>query len=609
LCHCLGLGARATVCGGSLVTGSGERSAGRACRRASRVAGSRAAALARLSELDRRILFLVSTQRVLTQTQLARLLTEVPERTLRYRTERLFQLGLLGRSRPYRESGSHPFHFWPTRQADAFVRGGPLPRGGERAEPNPLFLAHTAGVSELYVLLATSAAEGLALRGFRREGEAREPFRASGRERALAPDALLDLDGEDGRQQLAFLELDLGTMSRPRLRAKAAGYSAYVHERAWAQRHRFCPALLFLTTSEARALAFLKLLTAELERLGRGRWRRDEQERWFAAAACAHAHEPGRALSERCWDDRTLNSGLTLPDCLEQARRPYERARAEAEARRLERERRRQELLREPAKLRRHLRREQRYALRSLLDRLGEQAARALELLLEGHGKIDSYEQEALQMLARLLGGQLLDPDAPPAAAPGATERACLERLADHYRQRQREQLAALARRFGQGPRLRDHRRQLQHGELLDHYAATRLEHEAQHDREAGRRQEQLRLAYLQRREREARQRARAHSLAGYLLHGSTAAQAQVDHERLRICERCREIAYPGEHEQGGLHPPPRECHFCGSTALAPWDARYAPTLEAASVADLRPAAIDGFMDDPKATLDEEPFR
>jgi hypothetical protein len=592
------------------VTGSAPGSGGRARRRATRVAGSRAAALARLSELDRRILQLISTQRVLTQTQLARLLAEAPERTLRYRTERLFQLGLLGRSRPYREAGSHPYHFWPTRQADVFVRGGPVPRGGERAEPNPLFLAHAAGVSELYVLLATGAAEGLALHGFRREGEAREPFRSSGRECALAPDVLLDLDDEHGRQLLAFLELDLGTMSRPRLRAKAAGYAAYVYERAWAQRHPFCPALLFLTIGEARAYAFLKLLASELERHGRGRWQREEQERWFAAAACAHAHEPARALSERCWDDRALSGGLTLDDCLEQARLPYEEARAEAQARALERERRRQELLRDSTKLRRHLRREQRYALQPLLDRLGDPHARALQLLLEGEGEIDRHEQEALLMLARLLGEQLLDPDAPSAAAPGASERACVERLSDHYRQRQREQVVAFTRRFGEGPRLRDSGRQLEHGDLLDPYAATRLEHEARHDSEARRRQEQLRLAYLQRREREARQRARAHGLASYLLHGSTPAQAQIDGEWLRVCERCQEIAYPSEHEQDGYaSPQTRQCHFCGSAALAPWDPRLASALAGASAADLRLSAIDGFMDDPQASLYEEPNR
>jgi hypothetical protein len=608
-------GARATVCDGSTVTGSSLEGGARARRRASRAARSRAAALARLSELDRRILVLVSTQRVLTQAQLARLLAEVPERTLRYRTERLFQLGLLGRSRPYREAGSHPFHFWPTRQADAFVRGA-VPRGGERAEPNPLFLAHAAGLSELYVLLATGAAEGgLVLRGFRREGETREPFRASGRERALAPDALIALDDEDGRQLLAFVELDLGTMSRPRLRVKAAGYAAYVYERAWAQRHPFCPALLFLTTGEARALAFLKLLASELERLGRSRWHRDEQERWFVAAACAYAHEPARALSERCWDDRNLNSGLTLPDFLERARRPYEQALAEVQARRLERERRREELLRNPTRLRRHLRREQRYALRPLLADFGEQQTHAIQLLLEGGGEIDSFEREALLMLVRLLGEQLLEADEAPAARPDARDRACAARLVSHYREKQQTQLTALVRRFGEGPRLREHRRHLEQGELLDHHSASRLELEARSDCEGRRTQDRLRLAYLQRREREARQRARAHGLASYLLHGSSDAQAQVDHEWLRVCERCREVAYPGEHEQHGygFHPPPRQCHFCDSSALAAWDTRYSPLLEptaaAAAAVDLRPSAIDGFMDDPEATLDEKPYR
>jgi hypothetical protein len=66
---------------------------------------------------------------------------------------------------------------------------------------------------------AAAQAAGLALRGFRREGDARELFRALGPERALAPDALPDLEDEQGVQLLAFVELDLGTMSRPRLKA------------------------------------------------------------------------------------------------------------------------------------------------------------------------------------------------------------------------------------------------------------------------------------------------------------------------------------------------------------------------------------------------------
>src|SRR5439155_14482999 len=127
----------------------------RARRRGGRL--SRSDALATVTELDRQLINLVSQQRVLTQIQLERLFNHIPGRTLRYRTERLSKLGLLGRSRPYRDKGSAPFHYWPTRVADAFARGEPVPHGGERPEPNPAFLAHAAGLSELYVLLVAHA--------------------------------------------------------------------------------------------------------------------------------------------------------------------------------------------------------------------------------------------------------------------------------------------------------------------------------------------------------------------------------------------------------------------------------------------------------------------
>jgi hypothetical protein len=110
----------------------------RARRRSGRP--SRSDALATVTELDQQLLIAVSSQRVLTQTQLEGLFTSTPGRTLRYRTERLTRLGLLGRSRPYRDKGSAPFHYWPTRVADPFARGEPLPRGGERPEPNPQLL-------------------------------------------------------------------------------------------------------------------------------------------------------------------------------------------------------------------------------------------------------------------------------------------------------------------------------------------------------------------------------------------------------------------------------------------------------------------------------------
>ncbi|MBS1884507.1 MAG: replication-relaxation family protein, partial [Actinobacteria bacterium] len=152
-----------------------------------------------LSNLDHRILALLSRHRVLTQNQLAAIVPEVPARTLRYRCARLADHGLAGRSRPYRERGSAPFHLWPTRRGEAIVVGGPPPRGGERREPNPLFLAHAAGLSEVYVALATTLPEGIALARFEREGEAREPFTVEGRrERAIAPDALIEIADAEG---------------------------------------------------------------------------------------------------------------------------------------------------------------------------------------------------------------------------------------------------------------------------------------------------------------------------------------------------------------------------------------------------------------------------
>jgi hypothetical protein len=113
---------------------------------------------------------------VLTQTQLASLNSETPARTLRYRCARLAREGLAGRSRPYRERGSSPHHFWPTRKGEAIVIGGPPPRGGERREPNPLFLAHAAGLSEIYVALKTTLPDEVKLVRFEREADAREPF-------------------------------------------------------------------------------------------------------------------------------------------------------------------------------------------------------------------------------------------------------------------------------------------------------------------------------------------------------------------------------------------------------------------------------------------------
>jgi Replication-relaxation len=109
------------------------------------------------------------------------------------------------------------------------------------------------------VALATTLPAEAKLTRFEREADAREPFTAwaSREKRAIAPDAFIEVTEADGGSLLAFVELDMGSMSHRRLKAKAAGYAEYVKVEAWRESHRFCPALLFLTTVEKRARSFL----------------------------------------------------------------------------------------------------------------------------------------------------------------------------------------------------------------------------------------------------------------------------------------------------------------------------------------------------------------
>ena len=572
---------------------------------------SRRDALATVTDTDRRLLTLLSEQRVLTQTHLERLLADTPARTLRYRTERLTKLGLAGRSRPYRDKGSAPFHYWPTRASDAFVRGEPAPRGGERAEPNPQFLHHAERLSELYVLLQTQAPTvGLHLHEFKREGEAREVFRADGRERALAPDALIHLHDESGRGLLAFIELDMGTMSHARLKTKAAGYAAYAAQAAWAESHPFCPCLLFLTTTEPRAIAFLKLLNGLLDNQGRGNYYRRHYFTWFAAAACAHAHEPERMLAEACWDDLALaGGGLTLSDCLNKARVAYDATRAKEEAEQRARDEQREQFRAKPEARRAYLQEKHLRFHGEHLAQFGEAGATALHLLLDSTEPMGDVERKAFAALTRQLGDDPLEAEPGPEPVPPAwTDTEAVAALVELYRRRQRERVDESARRYGEGPTLRHDRTQLADGGLLGSYSCDSLEERARRDQQARTEQEQLRLTYLAHREREARRRKHEARLTARLAHGRNAVYAIVDNDQLHICTRCDEIVYPPEPERRGTviyqqPSQPSRCHFCGGSDLAAWDPAYQSELEYGPGmrllgADLTSHGIDGLMDD-----------
>jgi hypothetical protein len=510
-----------------------------------------------LSDLDLRILSLLQRHRVLTQNQLAAINPETPERTLRYRCARLARHGLAGRSRPYRERGSAPFHLWPTRKGEAIACGAPPPRGGERREPNPLFLAHAAGLSEVYVALARGLPAEAELIRFEREGAAREPFLTwPGREeRAIAPDAYLQIADAEGTQLHAFLELDMGSMSHRRLKQKAAGYAEYAKANARRERHCFCPALLFLTTTEKRARSFLAAMSRESGR-----------NSGLLSCACDLARDPEPVAAEPRWllgpeDEEPVD----LLAALRAARRPHAEELAQEQAERQSEEAERERLRSDPEALRAHL---HNWRGRWEAERLGEPWAQAVEIVLGRGGELAEVERRALLCLGALLA----DPLRPRLAErePSAGERRALDALAEHCRDEQLRRVEALVERFGEGPALREARRRIEAGELLREPEIWSLDLAGSEDRTARAESERLASAYLAWREREARRLFKAQGLLARLGSGPEDFLAEVDERALRQCSGCEEIAYPDPERAHRERQPRRvasRCHFCGNAA------------------------------------------
>jgi Replication-relaxation len=495
---------------------------------------------------------------VLTQTQLAAISAGVPARTLRYRCNRLARHGLLGRTRPYRERGSAPHHLWPTRRGEAMACGGPPPRGGERHEPNPLFLAHAAGLSEIYVALTTTLPAGFKLTRFEREAEAREPFetRLKRHKRAIAPDVFIEIEDAEGRGLCAFIELDLGTMSRRRLKRKAAGYAEYLKAGAWRERHRFCPALLFLTTTEKRARSFLATMQRELD-----------GDAPLLTCACDLAHRlPGCATKPR-WLIEGVEEPVDLLGALREARRPYDEEMARRQARHREEEAERQRLFADPEALRSHL---QAWRHRGWgIERLGKRVAAALELTLEYEAHLEGVEREALTALGAMYGDPLRLKLAK--REPTASERRAFERLAEHHRRFQLERIDVVEATRGAGPSLRKARRCIENGEPLGKRDVSRLADDIDRDDKSRAAQKRLRKDYLAWRGREAQRLIKAQGMLARLRSAPENFFAQIDRSALRRCRACGEIAYPdpeNARDYAKRHVA-TDCHYCDTGALA----------------------------------------
>jgi hypothetical protein len=527
-----------------------------------------------LTDLDLRILGLLADHRVLTQTQLAAISAGVPARTLRYRCNRLSKLGLLGRTRPYRERGSAPHHLWPTRRGEAMACGGPPPRGGERREPNPLFLAHAAGLSEFYVALEMSLPAGFRLTGFAREADAREPFATeiTREKRAIAPDAFIEIEDAEGRELRAFVELDMGSMSHRRLKRKAAGYAEYAKAGAWRDRHRFCPALAFITTTEKRARSFLAAM-------GRGM----EDDATLLTCACDLAHTLSRCATGTRWLIDGDEEPVDLLSALSEARRPYDEEVARRQAKRREEEAERQRLLSGPEALRSHLRRWQHRDWG--IKRLGDAAAAALAITLEKETELDRAEREALDAL----GPMFTDLHLPQLGEqePSVVERHAFEALARHHRDEQLERIEGIVERFGEVPSLRKARQRVEAGKPLARREVSLLGDEIERDGESRTAQKRLREGYLAWRAREAERLVKAQGMLARLRTHPEGFFTGIDRRALRRCRSCEEIAFPdpeNARDHKKRHVATR-CHYCGGGL---WPRSSRPTREAGTERDSR---------------------
>lgn len=261
------------------------------------------------------LLVLLERHRVLTTDQLARL-SSAPVRTARYRLDRLHTAKLVAYARPGREAGSAPRHWWVT-PAGARLVAGVAPAEGKR--PSAMFAAHAAAIAEVWLALVEHGpAAGIAPDGWwpDRAGwqEWRPGPRHAGEPQLLTPDAVLTADvaaGEGAAEAVAFVEVDLATMSQTQLRAKLANYLAYADDRAWAGTWPHCPPLLLVTTTEARARTWIraagKRLQAHRRVQGRQFWVRGRDRGEIAraerlvVAACGLVRDPAAAVTGPVW--------------------------------------------------------------------------------------------------------------------------------------------------------------------------------------------------------------------------------------------------------------------------------------------------------------------
>jgi hypothetical protein len=299
-----------------------------------------------ICDVDHQILGLLQAHRVATTPQLVTLLGR-PERTVDYRLSRLRARSLVDRTRPYAASGSAPFYWWLTRRGARLVEGtSPAPGKGA---PNPLFLRHTAAIAGLFVALTDAGPSvGLTVATWRRDEDAWEDWANYHGQGRIRPDAYVEMrlvvDGTEGVAG-AFVEVDFATMDQARLRAKVARHRRYCQETVWWDRHPCVPALLLVTTSEARVNRFLA--GAEKDRPRASIYQSEDPAHYDElVAACAEVTSPEQAVVAPVWRQAVGDAPMTLSALFSPEVRQYRQVVARVnEARRRHDEHRRRTLV------------------------------------------------------------------------------------------------------------------------------------------------------------------------------------------------------------------------------------------------------------------------
>jgi len=532
---------------------------------------SRRAALDQLSATDREIVAVLSEHRVATTQQISTLL-ELPERTARYRLDRLWRLGMCGGRQPYADQGSAPYHWWPSRLADAFHRGAELPRGGEREEPQEQFLRHAAAITGLYVALIRLAPSlGWELLAFSREVEAREEFQLKERQAAIVPDAFVVLrDGE--AEYHAMVEIDRGTMSIPRLSRKLSLYLGWVDSGVWQERHPFVPALLVLTTTPRR----VEQVVAKAEERARTESRTAKTHSGAMAilgmviAATDCVERPEAAVVDPVWRKRGGVGGLRLADLI---REPWERWRSETAERAVAAEEAERELeeflgserLRETLQdLNRNWSGINTYD--EQLQSLAENDSAALRLLLNATDPMTPLERRAWGFFARrteinrYLGRPIELSEQFPMSSE---EREAITSLGEDWFARQREFVASLHARYPNLPWVLRAIREVDAGKLLDDRTWRKRHDRTKNDLVEMRRLQGRSLDYPKWREQEvSRRRWGASLIARHTAKSRCRLARAIDEEQLRVCPECEQLVVPSRDD---LRYQVGYCPFCGS--------------------------------------------